>query len=242
MESFYDEFQPTSAFTSIFDLSGDMGVPGGSSLGFMDLLELEDFGPSMLDLPPPSTVGMTTASPTLPPGTPNSSSSNEVGNEYDIKVEVEEEENKSKKELKSEKKKTKKQKREREPQFAFITKSQVDHLEDGYRWRKYGQKAVKDSPFPRSYYRCTSHMCGVKKRVERSSDDPTIVVTTYEGQHKHPNPTVPQPPIPLNSDEVLAGFSSTVDMATLSNHYYHHHHHQQQQPQYIFSSPPSFNF
>lgn len=41
------------------------------------------------------------------------------------------------------------QKRQREPRFAFMTKSEVDHLEDGYRWRKYGQKAVKDSPFPR---------------------------------------------------------------------------------------------
>ena len=41
------------------------------------------------------------------------------------------------------------QKREREPRFAFMTKSEVDHLEDGYRWRKYGQKAVKNSPFPR---------------------------------------------------------------------------------------------
>jgi hypothetical protein len=30
-----------------------------------------------------------------------------------------------------------------------MTKSEVDHLEDGYRWRKYGQKAVKNSPFPR---------------------------------------------------------------------------------------------
>lgn len=45
--------------------------------------------------------------------------------------------------------KKKKQKREREPRFAFMTKSEVDHLEDGYRWRKYGQKAVKNSPFPR---------------------------------------------------------------------------------------------
>lgn len=41
------------------------------------------------------------------------------------------------------------QKRQREPRFAFMTKSEVDHLEDGYRWRKYGQKAVKNSPFPR---------------------------------------------------------------------------------------------
>ncbi|KAK1320011.1 putative WRKY transcription factor 48 [Acorus calamus] len=82
------------------------------------------------------------------------------------------------------------QKRPREPRFAFMTKSEVDHLEDGYRWRKYGQKAVKNSPFPRSYYRCTSAMCGVKKRVERSSDDPTVVITTYEGQHTHPSPVV----------------------------------------------------
>ncbi|EER97847.2 hypothetical protein BDA96_02G009300 [Sorghum bicolor] len=66
-----------------------------------------------------------------------------------------------------------------------MTKSDVDHLEDGYRWRKYGQKAVKNSPFPRSYYRCTNSKCTVKKRVERSSDDPSVVVTTYEGQHCH---------------------------------------------------------
>ncbi|KAK9084391.1 hypothetical protein Scep_030862 [Stephania cephalantha] len=73
-----------------------------------------------------------------------------------------------------------------------MTKSDVDHLEDGYRWRKYGQKAVKNSPYPRSYYRCTSATCGVKKRVERSCDDPTIVVTTYEGQHTHPSPVMPR--------------------------------------------------
>lgn len=82
------------------------------------------------------------------------------------------------------------QKRNREPRFAFMTKSDVDHLEDGYRWRKYGQKAVKNSPFPRSYYRCTNGKCSVKKRVERSSEDPGIVITTYEGQHSHPSPAI----------------------------------------------------
>ncbi|KAF3794760.1 putative WRKY transcription factor 28 [Nymphaea thermarum] len=92
---------------------------------------------------------------------------------------------KSKKKNKPRKKGEKKQ---REPRFAFMTKSEVDHLEDGYRWRKYGQKAVKNSPYPRSYYRCTSQKCSVKKRVERSYQDPTIVVTTYEGQHTHPSP------------------------------------------------------
>ncbi|KHN38325.1 Putative WRKY transcription factor 28 [Glycine soja] len=86
---------------------------------------------------------------------------------------------------KKENKPKKKEKKPREPRFAFLTKSEIDHLEDGYRWRKYGQKAVKNSPYPRSYYRCTSQKCGVKKRVERSFQDPTIVITTYEGQHNH---------------------------------------------------------
>lgn len=48
--------------------------------------------------------------------------------------------------------KKRKEKKEKEPRVAFMTKSEVDHLEDGYRWRKYGQKAVKNSPFPRYLY------------------------------------------------------------------------------------------
>ncbi|CAN6858697.1 unnamed protein product [Brassica oleracea] len=87
--------------------------------------------------------------------------------------------------------KTKKnqEKKIREPRVSFMTKTEVDHLEDGYRWRKYGQKAVKNSPYPRSYYRCTTQKCNVKKRVERSYQDPTVVITTYESQHDHPIPT-----------------------------------------------------
>ncbi|XP_010261390.1 PREDICTED: probable WRKY transcription factor 43 [Nelumbo nucifera] len=72
------------------------------------------------------------------------------------------------------------------PRFAFQTRSTEDILDDGYRWRKYGQKAVKNSNFPRSYYRCTHHTCNVKKQVQRLSKDTSIVVTTYEGIHNHP--------------------------------------------------------
>ncbi|KAM7526971.1 hypothetical protein LguiB_030381 [Lonicera macranthoides] len=86
--------------------------------------------------------------------------------------------------------------KQRVARVAFMTKSEVDHLEDGYRWRKYGQKAVKNSPFPRSYYRCTSASCNVKKRVERCYNDPSIVVTTYEGQHPHPSPLLMPRPNP----------------------------------------------
>ncbi|KAJ7564435.1 hypothetical protein O6H91_02G017400 [Diphasiastrum complanatum] len=80
------------------------------------------------------------------------------------------------------------QKRDRGPRYAFQTRSDVDIMDDGYRWRKYGQKAVKNSPHPRSYYRCTNTRCSVKKRVERSSEDPGLVITTYEGIHNHHSP------------------------------------------------------
>ncbi|XP_015934926.1 probable WRKY transcription factor 50 [Arachis duranensis] len=69
---------------------------------------------------------------------------------------------------------------------AFKTKSEVEILDDGYRWRKYGKKMVKNSPNPRNYYRCTVDGCPVKKRVERDREDPTYVITTYEGNHTHP--------------------------------------------------------
>ncbi|AQL00715.1 putative WRKY transcription factor 24 [Zea mays] len=72
------------------------------------------------------------------------------------------------------------------PRFAFQTRSVNDILDDGYRWRKYGQKAVKNSEHPRSYYRCTHHTCNVKKQVQRLAKDTSIVVTTYEGVHNHP--------------------------------------------------------
>ncbi|XP_047306703.1 probable WRKY transcription factor 24 [Impatiens glandulifera] len=69
---------------------------------------------------------------------------------------------------------------------AFQTRSSEDVLDDGYRWRKYGQKAVKNSVHPRSYYRCTHHTCNVKKQIQRLAKDTSIVVTTYEGIHNHP--------------------------------------------------------
>ena len=43
----------------------------------------------------------------------------------------------------------KKEKKIKKPKYAFQTRSQVDILDDGYRWRKYGQKAVKNNKFPR---------------------------------------------------------------------------------------------
>ncbi|BFG16746.1 hypothetical protein CerSpe_030200 [Prunus speciosa] len=75
-----------------------------------------------------------------------------------------------------------------EPRIIVQTTSEVDLLDDGYRWRKYGQKVVKGNPYPRSYYKCTFPACNVRKHVERASTDPKAVITTYEGKHNHDVP------------------------------------------------------
>lgn len=196
-----------------FDLPTDIDAGDSGSFGFVDLLGLHDLPQSLLETEsytPPASSASAAAPPesseTLNfPATPNSSSisssSSDACPETDPTVpapdppetENDAADHDQAKKMGSDSKGRKKgQKRQREPRFAFLTKSEVDHLEDGYRWRKYGQKAVKNSPFPRSYYRCTSALCGVKKRVERSSNDPTVVVTTYEGQHTHPSPIIPR--------------------------------------------------
>ncbi|XP_078430105.1 putative WRKY transcription factor 26 isoform X2 [Wolffia australiana] len=79
------------------------------------------------------------------------------------------------------------------PRVVVQTLSEVDVLDDGYRWRKYGQKVVKGNPNPRSYYKCTNAGCPVRKHIERASNDPKAVITTYEGKHNHEVPAALRP-------------------------------------------------
>ncbi|CAL9101063.1 unnamed protein product [Musa textilis] len=61
---------------------------------------------------------------------------------------------------------------------------------DVWAWRKYGQKPIKGSPYPRGYYRCSSSKgCLARKQVERSRADPAIFIITYTAEHNHPAPT-----------------------------------------------------
>ncbi|XP_020571994.1 probable WRKY transcription factor 14 [Phalaenopsis equestris] len=61
---------------------------------------------------------------------------------------------------------------------------------DLWAWRKYGQKPIKGSPYPRGYYRCSSSKgCSARKQVERSRTDPNMLVITYSSEHNHPWPT-----------------------------------------------------
>ncbi|PWA52513.1 DNA-binding WRKY [Artemisia annua] len=68
--------------------------------------------------------------------------------------------------------------------------TQEELSNDLWAWRKYGQKPIKGSPFPRNYYRCsTTKACGAKKQVERSPTDSNIFIVSYSGEHIHPIPT-----------------------------------------------------
>lgn len=67
-------------------------------------------------------------------------------------------------------------------------------VKDGYQWRKYGQKVTRDNPSPRAYFKCSfAPSCPVKKKVQRSVEDQSVVVATYEGEHNHPHPSRHEP-------------------------------------------------
>ncbi|BAF13855.1 disease resistance protein RRS1B [Oryza sativa Japonica Group] len=85
---------------------------------------------------------------------------------------------------------------------------------DLWAWRKYGQKPIKGSPYPRGYYRCSSSKgCMARKQVERSRSDPNMLVITYAAEHNHPWPM---------QRNVLAGYArshhSTHATASSSRH------------------------
>lgn len=76
-------------------------------------------------------------------------------------------------------------------------------LEDGHVWRKYGQKEIQDSPYPRSYYRCTHKSdqgCSAKRQVQLCETDPSKYVVTYYGEHTCRDPST----IPLMDHAALA--------------------------------------
>ncbi|OMO74136.1 DNA-binding WRKY [Corchorus olitorius] len=80
-------------------------------------------------------------------------------------------------------------------------------VKDGYQWRKYGQKVTRDNPSPRAYFKCSfAPSCPVKKKVQRSVEDQSVVVATYEGEHNH---------LPASQMEATSGSSRCMSLGSV---------------------------
>ncbi|KAI3732569.1 hypothetical protein L1987_63775 [Smallanthus sonchifolius] len=67
--------------------------------------------------------------------------------------------------------------------FTNVTSTLVD---DGYAWRKYGQKVIINSKHQRNYYRCTYKFeqgCQATKQVQKTDDEPPKYRITYHQHH-----------------------------------------------------------
>lgn len=93
--------------------------------------------------------------------------------------------------------------------------------EDGFTWRKYGQKEILGSRFPRGYYRCTHqklYQCPAKKQVQRLDDDPFTFEVIYRGEHTctHVSSTAPSiSALPENTEVSRVMFQQAA--ATMSS-------------------------
>lgn len=64
-------------------------------------------------------------------------------------------------------------------------------IDDGHAWRKYGQKGILNTNYPRNYYRCThkhDQGCQATKQVQQISENPTKYKLIYHGHHTCKSP------------------------------------------------------
>nr|XP_004308988.2 PREDICTED: WRKY transcription factor 55 [Fragaria vesca subsp. vesca] len=89
--------------------------------------------------------------------------------------------------------------------------------EDGFTWRKYGQKEIMGCRFPRGYYRCTHqklYNCPAKKQVQRLDNDPLTFEVMYRGDHTcHMSSTAPSV-LPASDDQIKQETMTQTHAAT----------------------------
>ncbi|MCL7033031.1 hypothetical protein MKW94_008684 [Papaver nudicaule] len=77
--------------------------------------------------------------------------------------------------------------------------------DDGYSWRKYGQKDILGAKYPRGYYKCTfqkTQGCSALKQVQRTELDSSIFNVTYIGRHScvEGSDSSPGKPLPIKPE------------------------------------------
>lgn len=96
-----------------------------------------------------------------------------------------------------------------------VTSTLVD---DGYGWRKYGQKQILNAKYPRNYFRCTHKFdqgCQANKQMQRIQENPPLFRITYYGHHtckcfpKVSQMICDSPNDHEDSNSVLLNFNST---------------------------------
>ncbi|XP_078180919.1 putative WRKY transcription factor 64 [Carex rostrata] len=89
---------------------------------------------------------------------------------------------------------SKKRRTQVEPKFGgrkridtyFRNKVIRQSIDDGFTWRKYGQKGIFSAKYPRSYFRCTyknEENCQATRQVQQSEQQPGNYEITYIGEH-----------------------------------------------------------
>ncbi|XP_052139296.1 probable WRKY transcription factor 63 isoform X2 [Oryza glaberrima] len=73
-----------------------------------------------------------------------------------------------------------------EDKSSWVYHTVVPH-EDGYQWRKYGEKKIQGTHFTRSYFRCTyrdDRGCLATKQIQQEDkNDPPMFQVTYSNEH-----------------------------------------------------------
>ncbi|KAJ0255408.1 WRKY transcription factor 70 [Hirschfeldia incana] len=104
-------------------------------------------------------------------------------------------------------------------------------LEDAFSWRKYGQKQILNTKFPRSYFRCThkyTQGCKATKQVQKLESEPRMFSITYIGNHTcHTNEVTPKIKPCIHHDEIIMDseeLKSPSLMTSMKEEADNHHH------------------
>ncbi|KAG7574408.1 WRKY domain [Arabidopsis suecica] len=93
--------------------------------------------------------------------------------------------------------------------------------EDRYAWRKYGQKEILNTKFPRSYFRCThkpTQGCKATKQVQKKEQDPEMFQITYIGYHTCTATDQTHAKTEPFDQEIIMDLEKTLAASTAQNH------------------------